>query len=80
MRVAQTLVITLAWPMFRFISAAPSLASLLVYQIVSVSGADPDRGDREQSRSRVLPDGRRRYRSAWDAAFAQLIRRMSRGP
>jgi MFS transporter, MHS family, proline/betaine transporter len=34
LRVAQTLAIILAWPVFRFISAAPSLASLLVYQIV----------------------------------------------
>ena len=34
LRLAPTLIILLAWPMFRFVSAAPSLASLLVYQIV----------------------------------------------
>jgi MFS transporter, MHS family, proline/betaine transporter len=34
LRVAPTLLIILAWPMFRYINAEPSLSSLLVYQVV----------------------------------------------
>lgn len=34
LRLAPVLVIALAWPMFRFITTAPSLGALLLYQIV----------------------------------------------
>jgi MFS transporter, MHS family, proline/betaine transporter len=34
LRLAPVLLIIFAWPMFRFINAAPGLASLLVYQLV----------------------------------------------